>query len=92
VDRGEIGAVADVGDDDARKVLSRSWVIGRGVGTFSMIRAMALASKDPIQMGRTRLPDSSSRRTMGIWEVGSVTRPLIFMRISIMGFPVVYPQ
>ena len=60
VDRGVERVVPDVGDDDPvdgyievrQDVLMRSWVIGRGVGMFSMVRAMALASKTPIQMGR----------------------------------------
>ena len=54
----------------------RSWVIGRGVVMFSILRAMALASKTPIQMGRMRSVSGSWRTTIGILEMGSIDEPL----------------
>src|SRR5262249_37937595 len=56
---------------------SRSWVMGRGVVTFSISIAMALASKMPTQIGR-KTPSAASRRmTTGMWETGSIKSPLI---------------
>jgi hypothetical protein len=60
--------------------------MGLGVGTFSMVNAIALASKTPIQMGRTLSDLKSSRTMMGIFDKGSTTSP--FIRISMgIDFP-----
>ena len=63
VDDREVGVVAEVADDHAidapvevgDDVASRSCVIGRGVETFSICSAMALASGTPTQIGSTPL-------------------------------------
>src|SRR6185503_1011515 len=60
---------------------SRSCVIGRGVVTFSIWSAIALASKTPTQIGRTRCPSLSRRMMMGILVIGSTIRPLIVISI-----------
>src|SRR5579875_472674 len=60
----------------------RSWVMGRGVVTFSISRAMALASYTPTQMGRTVLPLMSRRMTIGILVTGSIISPRIFISTS----------
>jgi hypothetical protein len=45
----------------------RSWVIGRGVSMFCMVRAIACASGTPMKMGRTRrCPATSRRMTTGV--------------------------
>ena len=60
------------------RFFSRSWVIGRGVATFSISRAMALASKTPTQIGRNSPFSVVSRRiTTGMFEIGSINSPLI---------------
>src|SRR6266446_10664322 len=61
----------------------RSWVIGRGVGTFSICSAMAFASKIPTQIGSTRCPSLSRRMTMGMFVIGSTIRPLMVISICI---------
>ena len=63
-------------------LLSKSWVMGRGVWTFSICRAMALASNTPTQMGSRRWPSSSRRMMMGMFVMGSIIRPLIVIWIS----------
>src|SRR5271157_5740017 len=60
----------------------RSWVIGRGVDTFSISRAMALASYTPTQIGSTVLPFTSFKMTMGMLVTGSIMRPRIFISTS----------
>jgi hypothetical protein len=62
---------------------SRSCVIGRGVCTFSICSAIALASKTPTQMGRMRSPASSRRMMIGMLVMGSIIRPLTVISISI---------
>ncbi len=69
-------------DSRSRRLVIRSWVMGRGVAMFSILRAMALASKTPIQMGRMRSLVGSWRTTMGILDMGSMTRPLIRILIA----------
>src|SRR5215468_11188939 len=59
----------------------RSWVIGRGVVTFSICSAIALASKMPTQIGSTRCPSLSRRMTMGVLVTGSTISPLIDISI-----------
>src|SRR5262245_1289624 len=61
---------------------NRSWVIGRGVETFSICSAMAFASKMPTQMDRTRSPSLSFRITMGMFVMGSTISPLMLISIS----------
>ena len=61
---------------------SRSCVIGRGVATFSICSAMALASKIPTQIGRTRSPSLSLRITIGMLVTGSTISPLMVISIS----------
>ncbi len=60
---------------------SRSCVIGRGVVTFSICSAMALASKTPTQIGRTRCPSLSRRMMIGMLVMGSTISPLIVISI-----------
>src|SRR4051794_37497837 len=60
---------------------SRSWVIGRGVVTFSICSAIALASKTPTQIGSTRWPSLSRRMMIGMFVIGSTIRPLIVISI-----------
>src|SRR5262245_15646044 len=62
---------------------SRSCVIGRGVVTFSICSAMALASKIPTQIGSTRCPSLSRRMTIGVLVMGSTINPLIDISICI---------
>src|SRR6185295_4510613 len=50
-----------------------------------MRRAMALASKTPIQIGRNTWPPCSRSTTMGMLEVGSSISPLISMRTRACG-------
>ena len=60
--------------------------MGRGVETFSISRAMALASKMPTQIGR-KWPFSGSRRiTTGMFETGSMRSPLISILIMRAAF------
>ncbi len=59
----------------------RSCVIGRGVVTFSIWSAMALASATPTQMGRTLEPSLSRRMTIGRLVAGSIMS--VFTVISI---------
>ena len=60
---------------------SRSCVIGRGVVTFSICSAMALASKTPTQIGSTRCPSLSRRMMIGMLVIGSTISPLIVISI-----------
>ena len=55
---------------------SRSCVIGRGVVTFSICSAMALASKMPTQIGSTRCPSLSRRMMIGMLVIGIDHQPL----------------
>src|SRR5687768_11251620 len=64
---------------------SRSCVIGRGVVTFSICKAIAFASKTPTQIGSTRWPSLSRRMMMGMLVIGSTISPLIVISISIGG-------
>src|SRR5258707_13257468 len=59
----------------------RSWVIGRGVVTFSICSAMALASNTPTQIGSTRCPSLSRRMMIGMFVMGSTISPLIVISI-----------
>src|SRR5579864_7994472 len=61
----------------------RSWVIGRGVDTFSISSAIALASYAPTQIGSTDCPCTSFNTTIGICVTGSIIRPRIFISSSI---------
>ena len=63
---------------------SRSCVIGRGVVTFSICSAMALASKTPTQIGSTRWPSVSRRMMIGMLVIGSTIRPLIVISICMI--------
>ena len=65
---------------------NRSWVIGRGVDTFSICSAIAFASKMPTQIGSTRWPSRSRRMMIGMLVIGSTIRPLIAISICI-GIP-----
>src|ERR1017187_9851555 len=65
----------------------RSWVMGRGVETFSISSAIAFASYTPTQMGSTVLPLMSLRMTMGILVTGSIISPRIFISTSIFCGP-----
>src|SRR5580698_6882097 len=56
--------------------------MGRGVETFSISNAMALASYTPTQMGSTALPLVSFRITIGMLVTGSIMRPRIFISTS----------
>ncbi len=56
--------------------------MGRGVETFSISSAMALASYTPTQMGSTVLPLTSLRITMGMLVTGSIMSPRIFISTS----------
>src|SRR5690349_23068120 len=67
----------------------RSCVIGRGVVTFSICSAMALASNTPTQIGRTRCPSLSRRMMMGMLVMGSTIKPLIVISICISPFTLV---
>src|SRR5215217_4405861 len=64
----------------------RSWVIGRGVATFSICRAMALASNSPTQIGSTFSPSLSRRITIGMLVSGSTINPLIVISICMMSY------
>ena len=64
---------------------SRSCVIGRGVVTFSICRAMALASNTPTQIGSTRCPSLSRRMMIGMFVIGSTISPLIVISICMEG-------
>ena len=55
---------------------SRSCVIGRGVVTFSICSAMALASNTPTQIGSTRCPSLSRRMMIGMLVIGIDHQPL----------------
>src|SRR4029079_621037 len=68
----------------AMTFFSRSCVIGRGVVTFSIWSAMALASNTPTQMGRTRWPSLSRRMMMGMLVIGSTINPLIVISICMV--------
>ena len=59
----------------------RSWVIGRGVDTFSICDQMALASHNPTQIGRTFWPSLSRKMMIGMFVTGSTIRPLIVISI-----------
>src|SRR5579871_4080980 len=61
----------------------RSWVIGRGVDTFSISSAIAFASYTPTQMGNTVSPPTSFNITIGIFETGSSIRPRTVISTSI---------
>src|SRR5580765_777214 len=69
------------------RLLSRSWVIGRGVAIFSIAIAIALASKIPTQIGRKTPSPASRRMTTGMLETGSIRSPLISI-LTIGGPPV----
>src|SRR5437762_291650 len=56
--------------------------MGRGVCTFSISRAMALASYTPTQIGRMAWPCTSFSTTMGMFVTGSIIRPRIFISTS----------
>src|SRR6476620_10683082 len=62
---------------------SRSCVMGRGVATFSIWRAMAFASATPTQMGSTREPSLSRRITIGRLVAGSIISVLTVISICI---------
>ena len=62
---------------------SRSCVIGRGVATFSICRAIALASETPTQIGSTRVPSLSRRMTIGMLVAGSIISVLTVISICI---------
>ncbi len=51
--------------------------MGRGVAIFSIWRAIAFASKMPTQIGRKTPFDESRRTTTGMFDTGSISRPLI---------------
>src|SRR5262245_23340495 len=57
--------------------------MGRGVVTFSISIAMALASYTPTQMGRTVSLPTSLSTTMGMLVIGSIISPRIFISTSI---------
>src|SRR5215468_5423602 len=57
--------------------------MGRGVVTFSIWSAIALASKIPTQIGSIRCPSLSRRMTMGVFVMGSTINPLIDISICI---------
>src|SRR5207249_5777784 len=59
----------------------------RGGMIFSISRAIAFASKIPTQIGRTESLLGSRRMMIGIWVMGSIINPLIFISISINAFP-----
>ena len=61
--------------------LSRSCVMGLGLGTFSTWSAIAFASKMPTQMGKTLWPSLSRRMTIGMFVAGSTISPLIVISI-----------
>src|ERR1039457_472986 len=73
------------------RLLIRSCVIGRGVETFSISRAMAFASYTPTQMGSTVLLPTSFRMTIGILVTGSIMSPRIFISTSIGSVPFLDP-
>src|SRR5215831_7308427 len=64
------------------RFLIRSCVMGRGVVTFSISRAMALASYTPTQMGSTVSLPTSFNTTMGMLVTGSIIKPRIFISTS----------
>src|SRR2546430_8379382 len=73
----------------SRTFFRRSWVIGRCVWMPCRARAIAVASMEPIQMGRYRSPSRSLSSTIG-WLLGSSTRtPTRFS--SIMARAPIYP-
>ena len=57
--------------------------MGRGVVTFSISSAMALASYTPTQMGNTVSLFTSFSTTMGMLLTGSIIKPRIFISTSI---------
>src|SRR5262249_34643381 len=65
----------------------RSCVMGRGVDTFSISSAIALASYTPTQMGSTVFPFRSFRITIGILVTGSIINPRIFISTSMGASP-----
>src|ERR1019366_7104330 len=73
------------------RLLIRSWVIGRGVETFSISRAIAFASYTPTQMGSTVLLPTSFRMTIGMLVTGSIISPRIFISTSIGSVPFLDP-
>src|SRR5260370_40762607 len=56
--------------------------MGRGVLTFSISSAMALASYTPTQMGSTVSLPTSFSSTIGMFETGSIISPRIFISTS----------
>src|SRR5208337_155510 len=66
-----------------RTFLIKSCVIGRGVLTFSISSAMALASYTPTQIGSTVSLPTSLSNTIGMFETGSIISPRIFISTSI---------
>src|SRR5882724_6590493 len=66
------------------RFLIRSWVMGRGVVTFSISSAMAFASYTPTHMGSTVSLPTSLSTTMGILVTGSIINPRIFISTSMM--------
>ena len=60
--------------------------MGRGVWTFSIWSAMALASNTPTQIGRSRCPSSSRSTMIGMLVMGSIISPLMLISIC-MGPP-----
>src|SRR3954471_23259940 len=67
---------------------SRSWVIGRGVVTFSIWSAIAFASGTPTQIGSTRCSALSRRMMIGMFVIGSTISPLIVISICMISVPV----
>src|SRR5258706_12894815 len=69
--------------------MTRSCVSGLAVVTFSIFRAIALASKTQIQIGRKNFSSASRRTTTGVFETGSRRSPLIsiFFNERTLPFP-----
>src|ERR1051325_938577 len=75
----------------SKRLLIRSCVMGRGVETFSISRAIAFASYTPTQMGSTVVLPTSFRMTMGILVTGSIMSPRIFISTSMRSLPFLIP-
>jgi hypothetical protein len=62
--------------------LRRSWVMGLENLIPSNSLAMAVASSNPIQMGRVLSPPISFRMTIGLLVIGSTVSPAMTMGLS----------
>ena len=76
-------AILEVMKEDEARHADHAEAAGAKILPQPIPRAMALASKSPIQMGTARLPSRSFRITMGVLVSGSMVRPDTFISTNI---------